>query len=91
MFTTNLFILAAIILIAGVLMFRATRAYNAQRASLSADEAKTFDTLIHQKPRADIPLKFATLAASADHARRTYFLSMLAILAGIVFVIIAGP
>ncbi|WP_374436573.1 hypothetical protein [Tabrizicola sp.] len=90
MFTTNIVILAAIILVAGLMMFRATRAYNTQRASLSADEARTFDSLIRQS-RAELPSRFTTLAASADRARRTYLLGMLAILAGIVFVIIAGP
>jgi hypothetical protein len=91
MFTTNVIIFAAITLVAGLLMFRATRAYNAQLASLSVEEARTFNTLIRQTPRAEVPSRFTTLAASADRARRTYLFGMLAILAGIVFLIIAGP
>ncbi len=91
MFTTSFLILAAIILIAAFLILRAQRLHQSQEATHTADEVKTFNDTFRFKRRVDMPPKFTALAATSDRLRRTSTLGMLAVIAGIAYVIIAGP
>jgi hypothetical protein len=91
MFTTSFLILAAIILVSGFSIWRAQKAHQVMEATLTADEVKTFNDTYRFKRRVDMPPTFTALAATSDRLRRTSTLGMLAVIAGIAYVIIAGP
>jgi hypothetical protein len=90
-FTTSFLVLTAIIFGAGLFILRATRSHKVEEAELTADELKTFNERFRFKSRVEMPTRYQAIAATADRLRRTSILGCLAVIAGIAYVIIAGP
>jgi hypothetical protein len=91
MFTASFVLLAAVALASALFIFNARKKHLAQEARLTADELKTFNERFRFKNREGMPTTFMAIAATSDRFRRTSIIGILAIVASLAYVIIAGP
>jgi hypothetical protein len=91
MFTTSILVVAGISLLSAFLILRAQSAHKDQEADLTADELKTFNERYRFKSRTDMPARYDAIRVTSDRLRRTSTIGMLAVIASIAYVIIAGP
>ncbi|MEM9342249.1 MAG: hypothetical protein AAGA87_04330 [Pseudomonadota bacterium] len=83
-----------IVLLAGIFLITrpAKSAVDKAKAELSDEDLQTFrNQYASRTSRATMPAKFDALVKAQERVSRIWIFSMLAVLAGLVWVIVAGP